>query len=69
MLPGQPNLRIAMTALGEKPLTLPPNSCDVAVQQVLGDHHHVVAALAQRRQVDVDHVEPVVEILAEAAVP
>ena len=30
-------------------------------------HEDVVAALAQRRQVQVDDVEPVVEVLAEAA--
>src|SRR6185312_11534865 len=28
MLPGQPNLRMAMTAFGDSPFTMPPNSCE-----------------------------------------
>src|SRR5262252_1955992 len=36
-------------------------------EQRLGDDHHVVAALAQRREREVDHVEAVVQILAEVA--
>ena len=37
-----------------------------AVQEVFGQRQDVVAALGQRRQAHLDHVEPVVQILAEA---
>jgi hypothetical protein len=36
-------------------------------QEVLGDQHHVVAALAQRGEVDGDHAQAVVQVLAELA--
>src|SRR5262249_45227425 len=36
-------------------------------EERLGDDEDVVPALAERRQVDVDDVEPVVEVLAEAS--
>ncbi|EDM79044.1 hypothetical protein PPSIR1_10590 [Plesiocystis pacifica SIR-1] len=36
-----------------------------AVDQVAGDEHHVVAALAQGRELDADDVEAEVEVLAE----
>ena len=36
-------------------------------EEVLDQQRDVVLALAQRRQVDVDDVEPVVEVLAEPA--
>src|SRR5256712_13107118 len=34
-----------------------------AADEFLGEEHHVLAALAQRRQVNRKHAEPVVEIL------
>ena len=37
-------------------------------EHVLGERHDVLGARAQRRQIEVDDVEPVVEVLAEAAV-
>ena len=39
-----------------------------AAEEVLGQRQDVVAALGQRRQAQLDHVEAVVEVLAEAAV-
>src|SRR5207302_10024706 len=39
-----------------------------AADELLGEEHHVLAALAQRRQVNREHAEPVVEIVAELAV-
>ena len=39
----------------------------IAGQQVLGQQRHVFQPLAQRRDVDPQHVEPVVEVLAEGA--
>ena len=38
-----------------------------ALQEVGGEERHVLAALAERRDPDRHHVEPVVEVLAEAA--
>ena len=38
-----------------------------AAEEVVREHEDVAAALAQRRQLDVDDVEAVVEVLAEAA--
>ena len=35
------------------------------VQEVLQQQRQVAAPLAQRRDLDVEHVEPVVEVLAE----
>ncbi len=37
----------------------------VRAQEVLGEQGHVLAALAQRRQRHGDHVQPIVEVLAE----
>ena len=39
-----------------------------AREEVLGEERNVVEALAQRWHLDVDHAEPVVEVLAERAV-
>ena len=36
-----------------------------AAEEILGEHHRVLAALAQRRQVQVHDVDPVIEVLAE----
>ena len=36
-------------------------------EEVLGEQRDVLAALAQRRDPHLDHVEPVVEVLAEGA--
>src|SRR5690606_17914791 len=38
-------------------------------EEVLDQERDVALALAQRRQAHLDHVEPVVEVLAEAALP
>src|SRR5437899_1614963 len=38
-----------------------------AADEFLGEEHHVLAALAQRRQVNRKHAEPVIEILTELA--
>src|SRR5688572_17022558 len=38
-----------------------------ALQDMAGDEGNVLAALAQRRHGEVDHVEPVIEVAAEAA--
>ena len=37
------------------------------LEEAVGDEQDVLAALAQRRQVDGHHGEPVVEVLAEEA--
>ena len=37
----------------------------VARQEVARQHHHVITAITQRRQVQVHDVEPVVQVLAE----
>src|SRR5229473_3554630 len=39
----------------------------IAAQEGIGEEDHVLTALAERRQVDGDHGESIVEILAEAA--
>ena len=38
-----------------------------AVEELLREERHVLDPLPKRREVDVDHVEPVVEVVAEAA--
>src|SRR5690606_24714551 len=53
--------------VGREALDLGVVLAGVARQQVAGDDRDVVAALAQRRQVQVDHVVAVVQVLAEAA--
>ena len=53
--------------VGREALDLAAVLLGVLGEQGLGDDEHVVAALAQRRQVEVDHVEAVVEVLAEVA--
>ena len=35
------------------------------MQKMLNQRQHVVAPLAQRRQLDAQHVEPIVEVFAE----
>ena len=67
MLPGQAYFLIAASACGEKPRTGLLSSSAYLREQRLGDDEHVVAALAQRRQPEVDDVEAVVEVLAELA--
>src|SRR4030042_890138 len=39
----------------------------IFAQKIAGDERDVLPALSQGRQVDVDDIEPVVEVLAEAA--
>ena len=67
MLPGQAYLRIAASAGGAKPAHRALHLVGVLGQERLGDDDHVFAALAQRGQPEVDHVEAVVEVLAERA--
>ena len=49
------------------PRTAWPELAAEPAEEVLDQERDVLAALAQRRQVDADHVEAVVEVLAEAA--
>ena len=67
MLPGQRWRLMAAMALGVRPAHLAAVLRRVAAHHVARQHHDVVAAIAQRRQVQVHDVEAVVEVLAEAA--
>ena len=68
MLPGHGLFLIAASACGVKPCTCGPSSSACLERSALRDDEHVVAALAERAaRTDVDDVEPVVEVLAEAA--
>jgi hypothetical protein len=72
MLPGQPAARVASSpasAVGRQACARPRQAAaarDVLGQR-LGQRLEVVQALAQRRQPDRQHVQPVVEVGAEAA--
>ena len=44
-----------------------PMPLRVALEEALREPHDVVAAVAQRRQMDVDGVEPIQQVAAEAA--
>src|SRR5262245_36898018 len=52
--------------LGGDPLDLLAELARVPLEEVVDEQREVVLALAQRRQRDLDHVEPVVEVFAEA---
>ena len=67
MLPGQGCFLIGRERLRREALHVRAELLGVLREERLRDDEHVVAALAQRRQVDVDDVEAVVEVLAEAA--
>ena len=67
MLPGQRWRLMAAMALGVRPAHRAAVLGRVAAHHVAGQDDDVVAAVAQRRQVQVDDVEAVVEVLAEAA--
>ena len=68
-LPGHEYASSCRTRLVAEALEPPVVLGRVDAQEVLGEHRDVLAALAQRRHVDGDDVEAVVEILAEALVP
>ena len=66
-LPGQACASSASIALGEKPAT-GFRSAPPAARKSAASSRDVFAALAQRRQADLDGVEAVEQVLAEAAV-
>ena len=65
-LPGQGCAEQRRLGLGRE-RELPPGSGGVAGEEVVRERQHVLAALAQRRQLDRDDVQPEEEVLAEAA--
>ena len=67
MLPGQWYFRMRGQRRGREPAGPRVELLRVALQEPARQHGDVVAALAQRRQADGDHVQAVVEVLAEAA--
>ena len=67
MLPGHGYFLIAASAGGREALDRAVELVGVLGEERLGDDEHVVAALAERREPEVDDVEAVVEVLAEAA--
>ena len=66
-LPGHRWPRIFARAWSVKPSTRLWFSCGELAQEVVREHENVAAADAERRHLDVDDVESVVEVLAETA--
>ena len=60
--------RIAAEDFGDrrlKPLDRAAVAGVVLAQEILGQHEHIVAAFAQRRNVDGNHLKTIVEVLSE----
>ena len=66
--PGVGGERVAAPP-GEKRIGRRLIDCAKLREEVLGQHRHVLRPLAQRRDVDLHHVQPPVEVLAEARRP
>ena len=67
-LPGQSDACSVSSTPGATPSMRLPARCACLRDEVLDQRRDVLAPLAQRRNVDRDHVEPVEEILLEPAV-
>ena len=67
MLPGHRYCSRTAAASGVTPRTRLRNSPIVTIDVPLGQHGHVAAPLAQRRQLNGHHLQPIEEVLAEPA--
>ena len=64
--PGQGCRAIAASASGSKPFTSRPNSAAIRCQKEQREHLDVVVALAQRRHMKREDIEPIEKIFAKA---